>query len=114
MVFHWRLSDNKSLQVSGTLLSILADLNNVVIWLVSTRPPTSKSSSPFNNPSITEPRAPITIFISSTFMFQQFFQFPSKIKVFVLSPNYVSILLYGHPGQQSLQFGKFSSFWLLL
>ena len=38
MVFHWSLSDSKSLQVSKTLLSILADLNNVVVWMVSTRP----------------------------------------------------------------------------
>ena len=30
----------------GTLLSILADLNNTVIWMVSTRPLISKSSCP--------------------------------------------------------------------
>ena len=47
MVFHWSLSDSKSPQVSRTLLSILAVLNNAVVWMVSTRPPTSKSSSPF-------------------------------------------------------------------
>ena len=49
MVFHWNLSDSKSPQVSWTLLSILAVLNNAVVWMVSTRPPTSKSSSPFSN-----------------------------------------------------------------
>ena len=38
MVFHCSLSDSKSPQISRTLLSILADLNNVVIWMVSTRP----------------------------------------------------------------------------
>ena len=38
MVFHWRLSDNKSRQVSWTLLSILADLTNAVVWTISTRP----------------------------------------------------------------------------
>ena len=48
MVFHWGLSDSKSPQVSRTLLSILAVLNNAVIWMVSTRPPTSKSPSPFS------------------------------------------------------------------
>ena len=48
MVFHWRLSDSKSSQVSRTLLSILADLNNIVVMIVSTRPLISKSSSPFN------------------------------------------------------------------
>ena len=34
MVFHKSLSDSKSPQVSRTLLSILADLNNAVIWIV--------------------------------------------------------------------------------
>ena len=46
MVFHWSLSNSKSPQVSGTLLSILAVLNNAVVWMVSTRPPVSKSSFP--------------------------------------------------------------------
>ena len=58
--FHWSLSDNKPPQVSRTLLSILAVLNNVVVWIVSTRLPTSKSSSPFSNPLVTVPNAPIT------------------------------------------------------
>ena len=61
MVFHWSLSDSKSPQVSRTLLSILAVLNNAVIWMVSTRQPTDKSSSPFINPLVTVPKAPITI-----------------------------------------------------
>ena len=52
MVFYWILSDSKSPQVSRTLLSILAVLNNVVVWMVSTRPPTSKFSRPFNNPLV--------------------------------------------------------------
>ena len=45
MVIHWSLSDSKSPQVSRTLLSILAVLNNALIWMVSTRPPTAMSSS---------------------------------------------------------------------
>ena len=44
MVFHWSLSDSKSPQVSRTHLRILAVLSNADIWIVSTRPPTSKSS----------------------------------------------------------------------
>ena len=64
MVFHWSLSDSKSPHVSRILLSILAVLNNVVVWMVSTRPPTSKSSSPFSNPFVTVPNAPITIGIT--------------------------------------------------
>ena len=50
MVFHWSLSDSKSPQVSRTPLSILAVLNNALIWMVSTHLPTSKSSNPFCNP----------------------------------------------------------------
>ena len=53
MVFYWRLSDSKSLQVSKTLLNILADLNNAVVWIVSTRPVISKSSNPNTDPLVT-------------------------------------------------------------
>ena len=73
MVFHWRLSDSKSLQISWTLLRILTVFNNAVVWMVSTRPPTSKSSSPFNYPLVTVPKALITIGIIVTFMFHSFF-----------------------------------------
>ena len=69
MVFHWSLSDSKSPRVSRTLLSILAVLNNAVVSMVSTRPLTSLSSSPFNNPLATVPKVPITIGIIVTFMF---------------------------------------------
>ena len=73
IVFHWSLSDSKSLQVSRTLLSILAVINNSVVWMVSTHLSTSKSSSPFSNPLVTVPKAPITIGIIVTFMFHSFF-----------------------------------------
>ena len=73
MVFHWSLSDSKSLQVSRTLLSILAVLNNAIVWMVSTRPPTSKSSSPFSNPLVTVLNAPVTIGTIVTCMFHSFF-----------------------------------------
>ena len=33
--FHWSLIDSKSPQISRILLSILADFNNVVIWMFS-------------------------------------------------------------------------------
>ena len=72
MVFHWSLSDSKSPPVSRTRLRILAVLNNVVVWIVSTRPPTSKSSRPFNNPLVLVPKAPITIGTIVTFMFHSF------------------------------------------
>ena len=73
MVFHWSLSDSKSPQVCRTRLRILAVLSNAVVWIVSTHPPTSKSSRPFNNPLVIVPNAPITIGTIVTFMFHSFF-----------------------------------------
>ena len=70
MVFHWSLSDSKSPQISRTLLSILAVLNNAVFWMVSL---SCQLPSPFNNPLVTVPKAPITIGIIVTFMFHSFF-----------------------------------------
>ena len=35
MIFHWKLNDSKSPQVSRTLLSILTDLNNTVVWMIA-------------------------------------------------------------------------------
>ena len=73
MVFHWSLSDSKSPQASRTRLRILAVLSNAVVWIVSTRPPTSKSSRPFNNPLVIVPNAPITIGTIVTFKLHSFF-----------------------------------------
>ena len=84
MVFHCSLSDSKSPQVSRTLLSILAILNNAVIWMVSISPPTPKSSRLLNNDLVTVRIAPITIGIIVTFMFHSFFQLLLKVQVFFL------------------------------
>ena len=84
MVFHWSLSDTKTPQVSNTLLSILAVFNNTVVWMVFTRLPTSKSSSPFYNHLVIVPKAPITIGTIITLMFHSFFQFSSKIEILIL------------------------------
>ncbi len=59
------------------LLSILAVLDNVVVWMVSTRPPTSKSSSPFRNPLLTVPVAPIVIG-ATVGVHEQNFQYPTR------------------------------------
>ena len=45
MVFHWSLCGNKFLKVSRTLFSILADLSNSVVGIVTTCSLNSKSSS---------------------------------------------------------------------
>ena len=39
------LSDSKSPHVSKTLLTILTDLNNAIVWMVSTHPVDFKSSN---------------------------------------------------------------------
>ena len=103
MVFHWSLSDSKFPQVSRTLLSILAVLNNVVVWMVSTCPPTSKSSTPFNNPLVTVPKAPIIIGIIIILMFHSFFHSLAKSRYL----SFLLVLFCGQPRQQSRQFCKF-------
>ena len=49
LVLHWCLSDSKSPSVSRTLVSIQADLNNAIVWMVSTCLLISKSSRSFGN-----------------------------------------------------------------
>ena len=56
MVFPWGLCDNKSLKVSGTLLGILPDLNNVEVWIVSIRHPISNFSNLLSKPLMTVPK----------------------------------------------------------
>ena len=93
MVFHWSLSDSKSPEVSRTLLSILAVLNNVVVWNVSTRPPTSKSSRLFSNPLVTVPNAPITIGVIVTFVFHSFFSSLAKSRYLSFFSHSFSFIL---------------------
>ena len=92
MVFLWSLSDSTSPQVSMTFPSILAVLNNAVVWIVSTRPPTSKSSGLFNNALVTVPKTPITIGIIVTFLFYNFFKFLAKsryLSFFTISFSFI-------------------------
>ena len=88
MVFHRTLSDNKFPQVFRTLLSFLAVLNNTVFWMVSTRPPTSKASSPVDNPLVTEPKAPIPIGIIVTFMLHSFFNYLARSRYLSFFSHY--------------------------
>ena len=97
MVFHWSLSDSKSPQVFRTYLSILAIFSNAVVWIVSTRPPTSKSSRPFNNPLVTVPNAPITFGTIVTFMFNSFFN--SQAKSMYLSFFSLILVSFSHERQ---------------
>ena len=84
IVFHWSLCDSKSLQVSSTLLSILANLNNAVHRMVSTCSLISKSSSPFTNNLEIVPNTPFTNCISVTFMFHIFCSLLAKSKYLCL------------------------------
>ena len=92
------LSDSKSSLVFGTLLSILAGLNNVVGVMVPTCPPTYEFTSPFNNTSVTVSKAPITIDIIVTFMFHSFLISLVRSRC---SFNFPSALFCGQSGQQS-------------
>ena len=94
MVFHRSLSDSKFPQVSRTLPCILAALNNSVVWNVSTRPPTPKSSSNFSNPSITVPKAPITIGVIVTFMFHIFFNSLARSRYLSFFSHSFSFILW--------------------
>ena len=114
------LSDSKSPGVSRTLLSILADLNNTVVWMVSTCPLIFKLSSPCINPLVTAPKAPITIGINDTFMFHDFFNSLARLGYlpffvfwffFFVFFRFLSILFCSQPGRQRPQFSK-SSFFL--
>ena len=110
MVFHWRLSDNKSPQVSRTLLSILAVFNNAVVWMVSTQLPTSKSSRPFNNPLVTMLKAPITIGIIVTFMFHSFFNSLARSRYLSLLAHSFSFILWSAGTAKSTILQIFFSF----
>ena len=84
------------------------------LWIVSTRPPISNSSRPFNNPLVIAPNAPITIGTIISFMFHSFFNSLASRGTYP-SFHFPSNLFYGPPGQQSRQFCRFFFFffWLL-
>ena len=116
--FYWSLNDSKSPQVSSTLLIFLSVLNIVVVWMVSTRLPTSKSSSPLSNPFVTVPKEPMTIGIIVICMFHSFwffFQFPSKVEVLILLLTFFqfySVVIRDSKGDKFANFLFFC--WLLL
>ena len=94
MVFHWSLGESKSPQVSRTFLSIRAVLSNALVWMVSTRPPTSKSSSRFNNHLVTVPNAPITIGIIVTSLFHGLFNSLARSRYLSFFSHSFSFILW--------------------
>ena len=94
MVSHYSLSDSKFPPVSRTLLSILADLNNAIVWMVSFCPNIFKSPSPFTNPLEIVLRASIIIGIIITFVLQQFFSSLARsryLSLFLFSVNFIVV-----------------------
>ena len=92
MVFPWCLSDSKSPQVSSTLLTILDELNNAVVWMVSTCPLISKSSNHFTNLFVTVPSKPVITGITVTFTFHNFFSSLARswnLSLFSLSFSFI-------------------------
>ena len=67
--FYWSLSNSKFPQVSKTLLSILAELNNTIVWMVFISPLISKSSSTCIKPLVTVQSVSITIGINVSIVF---------------------------------------------
>ena len=72
ILFFASLSNSKFPQVPRTLLSILADLNNAVVWMVLICPRISNLSSSLSKPFWIVPNAPITIGITITFIYHSF------------------------------------------
>ena len=72
-VFHWGLSDNKSLQVFKTLQSILIDFSSTVVWEISILHLIFSSCSLFSKFLRTISMTPTTIGTTVTFMFNRFF-----------------------------------------
>ena len=107
------LSDRKSSQISRTLLSILDDLNNVVIWMFSTCPLISKFFSPFTNPLGIVASALVTVGITVTFMLYRFFCSLAKSRYLSHFSLLFNFTLWST--RHTLLFGWFSVFcWLLL
>ena len=113
MVFHCSLNDSKSPQVSRTLLSILAVLNNVVVWMVYSCPPTSQSSSPFSNPLVTGSNTPITIGIIVTCMFHSFVNSLARSRYLSFFSHSFSFILWS-AGTANRPFCKFSILFIII
>ena len=84
-MFHWRLNDCQFSQVPGTLLSILAILNNAVVWIISIRPPISNCSCSFPKLLGTVPSAPIATSITVILIFHSFLSSSARPKYLSLS-----------------------------
>ena len=78
--------------------------------MVSTRPTTSKPSSPFNNSIVTVPKVPITIGIIVTFMFHSFFNSLARSRYLSLFSHSFSFVLWSAETGKSTILQIFSFF----
>ena len=62
--------------------------------MVSSRPPTSKSSRPFSNPLVTVPNAPITIGVIVTCIFHSFFNSRARSRYLAFFSHSFSFILW--------------------
>ena len=99
MAFHLSLS-NKSPQVFRTLLSIRTVLHDVVVWMISTCPPTSKYSCPFGDCT----KSTNHNWYNSHF--HSFFNSLAKLRYLSFFSHFFSFILWS-AGQQSPKFRKF-------
>ena len=79
VVFHLSMSDSKSPQISKNLWSILSDPNNAAVWMVLICLPISNSFSPFSKHLESISSEIITIGITVTLLFHNFFDFLSVV-----------------------------------
>ena len=103
----------KSPKVSRTLHSVLPDLN-MVVWILSARPPISNSLSLFTEPLGIVPRVPITTGITDIFIFHCFFLVLLQVLSTYFSFRFLWFLLNGLPRRQSSQVHRFSIFTFFL
>ena len=111
MVSHRSLSDSKSPRVSRTFLSILADLNNTVVGMISARRLFQVLQFLYHSFGDRTESANYN-------WYQRHFHVPvfSVLKQGLgmnLSFRFFSVLLCGQPGRPSLLFGRFV-FWLTI
>ena len=107
------------LKSPGLFSSILADFIYAEVWMVTPHPLISKSSSPFNNPLVTVPKAPITIGIIVNFMFYSFFNSLARSRYLSLISHSFNFTLWSAGIAKStilqvLSFFFFFFFFLLL
>ena len=111
MIFHWSVRDSKS-QISSTLLDILGDPNNAVVWIVFTL--IFIFFSPSTNPFVTVPRAPITVSVNVTFMFHSFFSALARSWcLYFFSPFIIFALCFAGTAKSTIRHLFFLSLLLL-